>query len=282
MKKVLTIAGSDSGGGAGLQADLKTFQALGVYGGSVVTAVTAQDTLGVRAVHVVPAEVVAAQLDAVLEDIAWDAVKLGMLATAEVAQVVAERLGPDLGLPLVVDPVMVSKSGHALLDDLAREVLVREILPRALVCTPNAHEASVLVGRPVETLDDAREAARVLHALGSRNVVVKGGHLAQPSAACVDILYDGDTFLEFRGPRVVTENLHGTGCTFASAIAAGLARGLTVVEAVGLARAFLDAAIASADRLGVGRGRGPVDHIAAGASSRVRAMLDRDDRRTIP
>lgn len=286
MKKVLTIAGSDSGGGAGIQADLKTFQALGAYGGSVVTAVTAQDTRGVRAVHVVPEDVVAMQLDAVLDDIAWGAVKTGMLATAGVVRVVADRLRQRLDLPLVVDPVMVSKSGHALLDPAAREVLVRELLPLALVATPNALEASALAGFPVRTGADARRAARVLFGMGARHVVVKGGHLSGRAGGgkaagrtgdeCVDLLYDGQHFYEFRGRRHRTKNLHGTGCTFASAIAAGLARGRTVREAVGLARAFLDAAIARADLLGVGHGHGPVDHQAGGRSRRVRAILRGD------
>ncbi len=273
MKKVLTIAGSDSGGGAGIQADLKTFQALGVYGGSVVTAVTAQDTRGVRAVHLVPEDVIAAQLDAVLDDIAWDAVKTGMLATPGVVRVVAARLTARPDLPVVVDPVMVSKSGHDLLDPNAREVLVRELFPRALVVTPNAHEASALVGFPVRTEEDARRAAVVLRGMGARNVVVKGGHVGLDTDTCVDILYDGDKHYEYIGKRYRTDHLHGTGCTFASAVAAGLARGLPVAEAVGLARAFLDAAIAGADLLQVGRGHGPVDHGAGGRSRRVRAVL---------
>lgn len=277
MQKALTIAGSDSGGGAGIQADLKTFLALGVYGGSVVTAVTAQDTRGVRGVHVVPEAVVAAQLDAVLDDIAWDAVKTGMLGTAGVVRVVADRLRERPDLPVVVDPVLVSKSGHALLEPAAREVLARELLPLALVVTPNAHEASALAGFPVQSHDDARRAARVIHGMGARAVVVTGGHLTAPDDRerddCVDLLFDGERYHEYMGRRYHTKNLHGTGCTFASAIAAGLARGLTVAEAAGLARAFLDAAIARADSLGVGHGHGPVDHEAGGRSRRVRSLL---------
>ncbi len=260
MKKVLTIAGSDSGGGAGIQADLKTFSALGVYGGSVVTAVTAQDTCGVHAVHVVPEGVVAAQLDAVLEDIVWDAVKTGMLATVGVVRVVAERLRVRRDFPVVVDPVMVSKGGHVLLDPDARQALLGDLLPLALVATPNALEAGVLAGFPVRTDEDARRAALVLHERGVRHVVVKGGHLAG-GRDCVDLLFDGKRFVEFRGRRIPTKNLHGTGCTFASAVA------------VGLARSFLDAAITGADLLGVGHGHGPVDHGAGGRARRVRAIL---------
>lgn len=274
VKKVLTIAGSDACGGAGIQADLKTFQALGVYGGSVITAVTAQNTRGVREVHVVPAEVVASQLDAVLDDIAWDAVKIGMLATAKIARVVAERLRARPDLPVVLDPVMVSKSGHVLLAPDARVVIAQDVLPLALVVTPNAHEASVLSGRPVRTDEDAREAARRLRAMGARHVVVKGGHLAEPAEECVDLLFDGRRYLEFRGRRYATKNLHGTGCAFASAIAAGLARGLEVGQAVEMARAFLDAAISRADAMGVGHGHGPIHHEAGGRSRRVRAILD--------
>ncbi len=274
MRKALTIAGSDSSGGAGVQADLKTFQALGVYGGSVITAVTAQNTRGVREVQVLPERVVAGQLDAVLEDIEWHAVKTGMLASAAIVAVVAERLQTRRETPLVVDPVMRSKSGHALLDPEAGEALIRDLLPLAWVVTPNAHEAGTLAGFPVKDLEGARRAARFLHEMGARYVVVKGGHIFQ-EAECVDILYDGKVFHEFKGRRVPTKNLHGTGCTFASAVAAGLARGLGVLEAVGLARAFLDAAIAHADSLGVGHGFGPVDHAAGGRARRVRAVLGR-------
>lgn len=276
MKKALTIAGSDSGGGAGVQADLKTFQALGIYGGSVVTAVTAQDTRGVRAIHVVPEEIIAAQLDAVLEDIAWDVVKIGMLATAGVVRVVSERLHARADLPVVLDPVMISKSGHELLAPEAREILRRDMVPLAFVLTPNAHEATALCNLPVRTVTQAREAARVLHEMGAKNVVIKGGHLASDRPHdCEDILFDGKDFHGFRGRRIPTMNLHGTGCTFASAIAAGLARGLSVVDAVALARAFMDAAIARADRLIVGQGQGPVDHAAGARSRRVQACLQK-------
>ena len=272
MNKVLTIAGSDSGGGAGLQADLKTFEALGVYGGSVVTAVTAQNTRGVHAVYAVPHDVVAAQLDAVLEDIAWDAVKTGMLANAGVVQVVAGRLERRPDLPVVVDPVLISKSGHALLEPEAMDALKTRLFRLALVVTPNAPEAEALSGVAVRDLQGARDAAVALHRYGARYVVVKGGHLGGPE--CVDTVFDGERFETVRGPRHPTRHLHGTGCTFASAVAAGIARGLTVVQAVRLARAVVDAAVQAADTLGVGHGVGPLDHKAAARSSAVRAILD--------
>ncbi len=258
MRTALTIAGSDSGGGAGIQADLKTFSALGVYGMSVLTAITAQNTVGVRAVHEVPPEIVAAQIDAVVEDLGADAVKTGMLASSPLIGVVAERVRA-LGLrTLVVDPVMVAKSGDALLQPEAVAALRDELLPLALVVTPNRPEAEVLTGRPVRTLAEARDAARALVALGARHAVVKGGHAEGPA---VDVLFDGRDFEEFSAPRLETRHTHGTGCTFASAIAAELAKGASVVEAVGSAKAYLTAALQHAP--GLGHGHGPVHHFHA-------------------
>jgi len=258
MRTALTIAGSDSGGGAGIQADLKTFSALGVYGMSVLTAVTAQNTVGVRAVYELPPEVVAAQIDAVIEDLGADAVKTGMLASTALIQTVAERVRALDLRTLVVDPVMVAKSGDALLQPEAVAALRADLLPLALVVTPNRPEAEVLTGLEVRTLEQARDAARALVAMGARHAVVKGGHADGPA---IDVLFDGERFEEFSVARLETRHTHGTGCTFASAIAAELARGATVVAAVAAAKAYLTEAIRQAP--GLGHGHGPVHHFHA-------------------
>ncbi|HZS02303.1 MAG TPA: bifunctional hydroxymethylpyrimidine kinase/phosphomethylpyrimidine kinase [Chloroflexota bacterium] len=258
MHTALTIAGSDSGGGAGIQADLKTFSALGVYGMSVLTAITAQNTLGVRAVYELPPEIVAAQIDAVIEDLGADAVKTGMLSSSALIGVVAERVRALSLRTLVVDPVMVAKSGDALLQPEAVAALRDELLPLALVVTPNRPEAEVLTGRPVRTLDEARDAARALVDLGARHAVVKGGHAEGPA---VDVLFDGQSFEEFSAPRLDSRHTHGTGCTFASAIAAELAKGASVAAAVGNAKAYLTEALRRAP--GLGHGHGPVHHFHA-------------------
>jgi hydroxymethylpyrimidine/phosphomethylpyrimidine kinase len=257
LPKVLTIAGSDSGGGAGIQADLKTITALGAYGASAVTALTAQNTLGVRAVLAVPAEFVAAQIDAVMEDIGADAAKTGMLGGPAVVEVVADRARRHSISPLVVDPVMLSKSGHALLALDAVDALRRLLLPLADVVTPNMAEAAALAGMPVQGQDDMREAARRIHALGPRYVLVKGGHLkGEPT----DLLFDGGAFHAVTRPRVDTPNTHGTGCTYAAAIATGLARGMDVPQAVEWAREALQAALKAS--LDLGGGCGPLGHAA--------------------
>jgi hydroxymethylpyrimidine/phosphomethylpyrimidine kinase len=258
MKTALTIAGSDSGGGAGIQADLKTFSALGVFGMSALTAITAQNTLGVRAVYELPPELVAAQIDAVVEDLGVDAVKTGMLANAAIIRVVADRVRAHGLHTLVVDPVMVAKSGDPLLQPDAVAALREELLPLALVVTPNRPEAEVLTGRPVRSLDEAREAARALVALGARYAVVKGGHGEGPA---IDVLFDGHAFREYSAPRIATRHTHGTGCTFASAIAAELAKGAAVPDAVARAKAYLTAALEHAP--GLGHGHGPVHHFYA-------------------
>jgi hydroxymethylpyrimidine/phosphomethylpyrimidine kinase len=253
----LTIAGSDAGGGAGIQADLKTFQALGVYGASAIAAVTAQNTLGVRAVHEIPPPVVAAQIDAVAEDLGVDGAKTGMLASAEVIAAVADRIRRwHLDEVLVVDPVMVAKSGDRLLRADAVEALVSQLLPLAAVLTPNLPEAEVLVGRVLA--DDAaiRDAARRIVDLGPRAVLMKGGH--RPGETVDDLLFDGERFLELPGVRVHTMSTHGTGCTLSAAIAAGLARGLPLLEAVTQAKAYLSEALRQARPLG--GGHGPVAH----------------------
>jgi hydroxymethylpyrimidine/phosphomethylpyrimidine kinase len=255
--RALTIAGSDSGGGAGIQADLKTFSALGVYGASVITAITAQNTLGVRAIHDVPAEVVAAQIDAVLEDIGADAAKTGMLSSAEIIATVADRLRAHRLAALVVDPVMVAKSGDRLLREDAVQALREQLLPLAAVVTPNAPEAEVLSGIEVVDAASAREAARRICDLGPALVVVKGGHLDGDTSD--DLVWDGRNFEVLSGPRIATPHTHGTGCTFSAAIAAGLARGLAPMDAAREARAYLQGAIEHAEPLG--HGHGPVNHL---------------------
>ena len=256
MATALTIAGSDSGGGAGIQADLKTFGAFGVFGTSAITAITAQNTTGVRAVEVLPVLLVEAQIAAVLDDIGADAIKTGMLGTPAIVEAVAAVVQARGLTPLVVDPVMIAKSRDRLLTEDAVHTMVERLLPLATVITPNAPEAEALSGRPVRTETDAREAARRLHDLGPRAVIVKGGHLETPDV--IDLLFDGQTFVEARGPRHVTRHTHGTGCTFAAAIAAGLALGQSLPDAFQAARAYLDGAIRHAP--GIGRGTGPVNH----------------------
>ena len=252
----MTIAGSDSGGGAGIQADLKTFAALGVYGTSVITAITAQNTQGVTAIHEIPVDLIRAQMDAVVSDIGADAVKAGMLSSAEIIETVAEAVR-SLGLTtLVVDPVMVAKGGDRLLREDAVEALRTRLLPLATVVTPNGPEAEVLSGITIHTPQEARQAAESIVRMGAKSVVVKGGHLTGKDA--VDLFYDGTTFRELSAPRIDTRNTHGTGCTFASAIAAGLARGLTLEEAVTRAKEYVTEAIRA--NLDVGHGHGPLNH----------------------
>ncbi len=256
MPSVLTIAGSDASAGAGIQADLKTFAALGVYGTSAVTAVTAQNTRGVTAVQEMPPGIIAAQIDAVVADIRPDAVKTGMLASAPIIEVVAGKL-KEHGLPnLVVDPVMVAKSGDRLLREDAVAALRELLLPLAAVVTPNLPEAEVLAGRAIASDEDARKAAEEIVGLGAGAVVVKGGH--REAAEALDILYDGSAYREYSAPRVDTTSTHGTGCTFASAIAAYLARGEPLAEAVGRAKEYLTEALRRADP--IGGGHGPVHH----------------------
>ncbi|NJN66755.1 MAG: bifunctional hydroxymethylpyrimidine kinase/phosphomethylpyrimidine kinase [Chloroflexaceae bacterium] len=259
IQKVLTIAGSDPSGGAGIQADLKTFAARGVYGMSVLTALTAQNTTGVQGVLEIPADFVGQQIDSVMSDIQVDAWKLGMLANAEIVRVVAQKARQYGVARLVLDPVMVAKGGDPLLRPQARDALMADLVPLAYVITPNHHEAQVLTGQDIHTLADARAAAAAIHRMGVRYVVVKGGHLPASEDA-VDVFYDGQTYTELRAPRVATANTHGTGCTFASAIAAELAKGREVGEAVQTAKDYVTAAIRAADALHVGHGQGPLNH----------------------
>ena len=255
IPKAMTIAGSDSGGGAGIQADLKTFAALGVYGTSVLTAVTAQNTIGVTAIHEIPIDVIGAQIDSVITDIGADAVKTGMLANSDIIECVADLLGRHQVPWLVVDPVMVAKSGDSLLRDDAVEALVTRLIPLASVVTPNIPEAEALTGLTISSEEQVRRAARTIVEMGAQCVVVKGGHREGPAA---DLFYDGSRFQEFSAPRIDTPNTHGTGCTFASAIAAGLAKGMSVIDAVALAKDYVTQAILHS--FPVGHGHGPLNH----------------------
>ncbi len=252
----MTIAGSDSGGGAGIQADLKTFAAFGVYGTSAITAVTAQNTQAVTAVHVLTPQMVAAQIDAIMADIGADVVKTGMLANAAIIETVAARLHHHDLRRVVVDPVMVAKSGDTLLEESAIEALKVHLLPLATVLTPNLPEAEVLVGHKLATDEDLRDACRELYRLGAEHVVLKGGHGEGPEV--VDLLYDGQSFVPLTGPRIETTSTHGTGCTFASAIAANLALGADVTAAVIRAKEYVTEALRHS--YPIGHGHGPVHH----------------------
>ncbi len=252
----LTIAGSDSGGGAGIQADLKTFASLGVYGASAITAVTAQDTQRVYDFVELSPEFVAAQIDAVMGDIGASAVKTGMLSSAPIIETVSERLKHWGVTNLVIDPVMIAKGGDKLLRDDAIGALKKHLLPLALVVTPNIPEAEALVGHPLDTLEQIHDAAKELHAMGAANVVIKGGHRNEKMAT--DVLFDGQGFREYSTGRVDTQNTHGTGCTFASAVAATLAKGDTVVNSVASAKAFVTKALQ--ESYAIGHGHGPVHH----------------------
>ena len=259
----MTIAGSDSGAGAGVQADLKTFAALNVYGTSVLTAITAQNTLAVTAVHELPADVIEAQIEAVLSDIGADAIKTGMLSSSVIIECVTKYLKssvvkyPEMsGLGrLVVDPVMVAKSGDALLQEEAVGALRELLVPLAAVVTPNIPEAETLTGLTIVTDDDVRKSAQMIVDMGAASVVIKGGHREGPAT---DLYYDGSSFREFTSPRFDTVNTHGTGCTFASAVAAGLAKGLKTEDAVGQAKEFVTEAIRGS--FPVGHGHGPLNH----------------------
>ncbi len=256
MRTALTIAGSDSSGGAGIQADLKTFQAHGVFGMSVVTAVTVQNTRGVFGIQEMTPDIVSGQIDCLFDDITIHAVKIGMVASVPLIEAIATALAERDRPPVVLDPVMISKSGFPLLQEAAQSALVRHLFPLAEVVTPNIHEAERLIGRSIETLAAMREAARAIVDRGARQVVVKGGHLG--AAEATDILYDGHDFRELTAARVDTHNTHGTGCTFSSAIAANLALGKPFFEAVANAKDYISGAIAHS--LDIGQGHGPTHH----------------------
>lgn len=258
IARALTIAGSDSGGGAGIQADLKTFQELGAFGMSAITALTAQNTLGVHGVYPQTVEAIEAQIEAVLSDIGVDAVKTGMLFSSEIIIAVANKLKKYEVGNIVVDPVMIAKGGHALLQEEAIKALREHLLPLATVITPNIPEAEVILNKQgtIKTVTDMEQAAKEIYALGAKVVVIKGGHLDTEQA--IDVLYDGEAFKHFPVQRIQTKHTHGTGCTFAAAIAAELAKGKTVLEATERAKGFITCAIDHA--LNIGQGIGPTHH----------------------
>jgi hydroxymethylpyrimidine/phosphomethylpyrimidine kinase len=258
VKRVLTIAGSDSGGGAGIQADLKTITVLGGFGMSVITALTAQNTLGVQGIHEVPIDFVEKQFDSVAEDIGIDAAKTGMLANSEIIKAVAKKIQNYGVEKLVVDPVMVAKGGAKLIRDEAKKTLIEELLPRAFVITPNTPEAEELAGIKIESVDDMKRAAMIIHDMGARNVFVKGGHM---DGDALDILFDGRDFHELVSERIETKDTHGTGCTVSAAIATGLAQEMTVYDAVKRAKDYITMAIRFSLR--IGGGHGPTNHFAA-------------------
>jgi len=267
--RVLSIAGSDSGGGAGIQADLKTFSALGCYGMTAITALTAQNTCGVRAIHAVPPQMLRDQIDAVMEDIGADAVKIGMLHSPEIVQTVAQAIDRHAMQHVVFDPVMVATSGAVLIDDAAIEVLVRELFGRAAVITPNLDEAALLVGYPLGSKQDMERAALDLLAKGARAVLLKGGHL--PGHNVMDLLLSaGGEKLWMEAPRIDSPNTHGTGCTLSSAIAAHLALGASLPDAVQQARNFVREALQAGAQVHTGKGSGPLNHGYAPIAMRAR------------
>ena len=257
--RVLSIAGSDSGGGAGIQADLKTFAALGCFGMTAVTALTAQNTLGVRSIHAVPLQILADQIDAVVEDIGVDAVKIGMLHSADTVRTVASALKRHGLVKVVLDPVMIATSGAKLIDDQAIDVLVRELFPLAALVTPNLDEAALLVGRALASEADMESAARELIERGANAVLLKGGHLAGDTVSDL-LLARGAAPVWMRAPRIASGNTHGTGCTLSSAIAAHLALGADLAESVARSREFVRGALEAGARVRTGGGSGPLNH----------------------
>ena len=269
--RVLTIAGSDSGGGAGIQADLKTFAALGCFGMTAITALTAQNTQGVRAIHGVPPEMLRDQIDAVMEDIGAHAVKIGMLHTPEIVQTVADAIDRHGLQNVVLDPVMIATSGAVLIDNPAIALLVRELFPRALLVTPNLDEASLLVGRPLHHERDMETAAHELLAMGAQAVLLKGGHLAGDQV-CDLLLVKNSAPHWMRAPRIHTPNTHGTGCTLSSAIAAHLALGAGLQEAVEAARCYVRAALEASGAVRTGAGSGALNHSHAPLTMRLKPL----------
>lgn len=259
IPKALTIAGSDSGGGAGIQADLKTFQELSVYGMTALTAVTAQNTLGVQGVYPLESEAIIQQLDSIGSDLQPNALKTGMLFNSDIIRIVANKIQTYGWSNLVVDPVMVAKGGSTLLQQEAVQALIHHLLPLALVTTPNIPEAEMITNRSITSINDRKEAAKIIHGMGSKYVVLKGGH-DNSTAAVVDLLYDGHEFVYMESVRIETRHTHGTGCTYSAAVTAELAKGKSVPEAIHTAKAFIQAAIE--DGLGIGAGHGPTNHFA--------------------
>ena len=253
--KVLCIGGSDSSGGAGIQADLKAVSACGCYGLSVITAVTAQNTQGVQFIHPVPQKIILAQLDSVLSDIGADAVKTGMLLTAGAVESVVKKVKEYSLEKLIVDPVMVAKGGHSLMREGSRDVFIKKLLPLAFVLTPNIPEAEKLAQMKIRSISAMKKAAVIIHRLGAKNVLIKGGHLpGSKRSGALDILFDGDHYYEFSSPWIDTKNTHGTGCTYASALAASLAQRKNIVDAAWQAKIIVTAAIENALSLGKGYG----------------------------
>jgi hydroxymethylpyrimidine/phosphomethylpyrimidine kinase len=259
MKKILTIAGSDSIGGAGIQADLKTFCALGVYGMSVITAVTAQNTMGVFDVRELDEEIIRGQIDRVFEDVEVDALKIGMVSSRTIIETVASSLKSWNAKNIVLDPVMISKSGYYLLKREAIDALKKNLVPLADVVTPNIPEAEELTGMKITTVADMKEAAKRIIDMGPKSVVVKGGHINDDTANVSDVFYDGKAFKILSSRRIVTRNTHGTGCTYSAAIASYLGRGFDREKAVKLAKEYITEAIKNS--LSIGKGTGPVGHL---------------------
>ncbi len=252
----LTIAGSDSGAGAGVQADLKTFASLGVYGVTAITAITSQNTIGVHDSIELPVSIIESQIDALMSDFQPLAVKTGMLSSAQIVESVVSKIQEHRMGNLIVDPVMIAKGGDRLLNENAVDALIKLLIPLSLIITPNAHEAEVLSHIKIHSLEDAQRAAEVIHNLGARNVVVKGGHFGDDAT---DVLFDGSEYFTFSTGRVTTSSTHGTGCTFSSAIAAGVASGKSIYESVSIAKKYVYQAISNA--VPIGQGYGPLNHL---------------------
>jgi hydroxymethylpyrimidine/phosphomethylpyrimidine kinase len=255
MKKVLTIAGSDSSGGAGIQADLKTFSAHGVFGMSVITAITAQNTQGVFAVQDITSDIIAKQIDAIFDDIEVDSLKIGMVSKIDTISTIAAKLKQYQAKNIVLDPVMVSKSGYHLLDPDAKDVLIKELIPLSQIITPNIPEAEVITGRSIDNLEQMKESAKIIYDMGPRFVLIKGGHLKDDAT---DVFYDGKSFTHLEGKRIATKNTHGTGCTLSSAIASNLALGYDTIECIKRAKEYITVAIEHS--LSIGKGVGPTHH----------------------
>lgn len=258
MKKALTIAGSDSGGGAGIQADIKTFTAFGVFGTSAITALTAQNTIGVQGISSVEPTFVMQQIKSVLDDIGADAVKTGMLANPEIVKAVADTLREYSIKNIVVDPVMIAKSGDALLSKAACDTVIKELLPIATVVTPNIHEAEAMLKIKIDTIDGMKRAGAMIKEMGCGFVVIKGGHMSGKEPMATDVVFNGKEYSLLSEKRFDTKNCHGTGCTFSAAITAGLAKGYPVLKAIEQAKAFITAAIR--DSFSIGNGYGPTNH----------------------
>jgi hydroxymethylpyrimidine/phosphomethylpyrimidine kinase len=257
---VLSVAGSDTGGGAGIQGDLKTITVLGGFGMTVITALTVQNTLGIREIYELPPDFVGRQFDAVAEDIGIDALKTGMLANREIMEMVAQKIKRYGVNNVVVDPVLAAKRGEPLISNEAIPFLIEGLLPLALVTTPNIPEAEVLSGIVIASPDDMKKAATIIHGLGVKNVIIKGGHLVESDKVARDILYNGNDFHEFCAPRIDNKDTHGTGCAYSAAIATFLAKDKSVFEAATAAKAYITSAIRNSQRLG--RGQGPINHLA--------------------